>query len=129
MPTPGQVIHNLKDHTETLLAILRDGKASGGAKERLLDHILHEEQKNQRDIQDAIDAAKTPLDKSQLELALQHSHLLIDMIRGTEIDGELSIELLDHFMEEHHQGFLDLRSEPAPAQDWTIGSLIGSPQP
>jgi hypothetical protein len=131
VPTERQILHNIKDHIEAALAIFRDGKAVGGAKERLLAHIIAEEQGNLAWLRAALPGA-TGERQRVLQLAIEHSILLMDLIQQKEIAADLAIELLDHFLEEHVEGFLDGEASPTgpsgnvPAV--TVGSLFGQPQ-
>lgn len=127
MPTFEEILHNIKDHIEAALAILRDGKAVGGARERLIRHIRAEEAQNRVWLEALL---KTAPETREFQIAYQHSELIDDFLSGEEIAPDLVVELLDHFLEEHREGFLapaDAVPPPSRRAEWTVGSLLGQP--
>lgn len=140
MPTVEQILHNIADHIIALRAIFERDAARGEARARLLRHILDEEQQNRRLLAQA--ALRAPPEQQRaIQLAIEHSHFLEDIIRGEEIEEGFALELLEHFQEEHDEGFLSAAAAPAaddaapPASQgastrrWTVGSLRAAPYP
>ena len=123
-----RVLHNIRDHIVVVRAICERSEAVGGARERLLGHIVAEEIINQEELTRLI-ASASPAARRAAALALDHSRLLSDIVRGVEIDKSLALELLEHFQEEHDAGaLLDAAiadtAAPAPRAAFTVGSLI-----
>jgi len=122
----GLVFHNLRDHLETALDVL-GGKATGSARERLLTHMASEEEGNQRLLADAL-ANAAPEERRAVQLALDHSRLFVDIVKGAEIAPDLGKSILSHLLEEHDQGLL-MAPGAAPRSGWTVGSLLGEKKP
>ncbi len=127
MPSFEHVAHNLRDHIVTLREILERNQATGDARERLLAHMLREEEDNQRILAEEL-ASAPPERKRLVEVALDHSRFFCDIVRGKEISAPLAKSLLEHFQEEHDQGLL-ANPEPPARAGWTVGSLLRGSDP
>jgi len=119
------VFHNIRDHLAALPGVLAGEGIRGAARERLLRHIQREEEEiNQPILLAALEEAAEE-DRGRLEVALDHSRLVVDFARRDEVSEEAAQQLAAHFQEEHDDGLLTAPDAPdAPrARAWTVGSL------
>lgn len=92
-----EILHNMADHAETFHRFLGEGNLSGDLKERLIDHIILEEQENSNKLHEIHNAGATALTQKMLD----HSYFLQKIMRDPGMPQDLKQELLHHFMEEH----------------------------
>lgn len=120
------ILHNTEDHLAVLNDILLGNQAQGEAKDLLLKHIAREETANL----EALNALFQSSPSYEVEVARDHSQLILDMISGVQITPNLSLKLLEHLLEEQRELLRQISASPrgaAPSrrQGWTVGSLIG----
>lgn len=118
MTSLAEILHNVADHTDTLLKLINEPTLAADISERLRRHILLEEQENTERLQQ-LHALKPTIISQKL---LDHSFLLQRMLEEDGMSLELKRELLDHFMEEHQAWAAELPPEQAERQ-WTVGPL------
>ena len=116
------VFHNIRDHLESLPGILAGEGIRGAARATLLRHIQREEEQVNQPLLRAALAEAPEEERAALEVALDHSRLVVDFARAEEVTPELAARLAAHFQEEHDDGLL---TPPRPRRGarWTVGSL------
>ncbi len=98
MPTPlGDILHNIADHTDTILHVLNEPNLPSDVVQRMNDHILLEEKENSAKLEEIHRNNPTPLTQKLLD----HSFFIQKMLQGQNMSVALKRELLDHFAEEH----------------------------
>ena len=128
-----EIEHNIKDHVEVVNAILNGNEASGEARENILNHIMEEELLNQKKLEDLSTQKQGKLHQNEINILLDHSTILINIIKGQDITPNLSKNILHHFLEEHEQDSSAKVSnnkksgneEKGKGKRLTVGSLIG----
>ncbi|HMP51772.1 MAG TPA: hypothetical protein PKD05_09470 [Candidatus Melainabacteria bacterium] len=98
------VLHNIADHTDTLLRFLKEEGLDPEFVTRMEQHIFLEEKENSRQLKTIAQHESDPV----VQKLIDHSYFIQKMITDKSISRELKLELLDHFMEEH--------------QEWQVGS-------
>lgn len=112
MPTPlGDILHNIADHTDTILHVLNEPALPADVVQRMNAHILLEEKENSAKLEELHRANPTPLTQKLLD----HSFFIQKMLQGQYMSIELKKELLDHFAEEHLEWRMQLGDATAPA--------------
>ncbi len=111
MATPlAEILHNIADHTETILHVLNDPGVPGDVSQRMFAHILLEEKENTAKLEEIHGAGPTLLTQKLLD----HSFFIQRMLQEQAMSVELKRELLDHFMEEHVEWRVELLGPEAP---------------
>ncbi len=128
MPTPlGEILHNIADHTETILHVLNEPNLAADVVQRMNDHILLEEKENSAKLEEIHRSNPTTLTQKLLD----HSFFIQKMLSGPTMSLALKKELLDHFAEEHLEWREQLGpeafSDTASAQGSSPASIYGSP--
>lgn len=113
------ILDDVREHLEAAAEALGGG-AVGGARDRLVAHVAGEVEAQLA----AMPAEAPPGHEKALATARQHAHLLLDVLRGTELKPEFGLRLLHHMLEEHRRGIL-----PAAERRFTVGSLIRGGNP
>jgi hypothetical protein len=93
------ILHNIADHTDTLLRVLREPELDSEFVSRLEQHILLEEMENAKRLQSLESESQDPLVKKLVD----HNYFIQKLITDSSIPKDLKEELLDHFMEEHQE--------------------------
>jgi len=132
MPDLNLILHNIADHTETLLDVLDDPAIDAEFKSRMLEHILYEEEQNTAELK----AIENPQDEHAYRIAVDHSYFLQKMIRDHSIPMHVKKSLLDHFAEEHREmaqkspsqtsGLSQASTGSSSGNQWTVGPMTGS---
>lgn len=143
-PTLANVLHNIADHTDTLLRFLKEDGLDPEFVKRMENHIYLEEKENSVALKQLSDHSDEPI----LQKLLDHSYFIQKMIKDQSIARDLRIELLDHFMEEHQEwqtehkadfGFTEAKAQVQKSEDvksdgahhegfskgWTVGPMWG----
>lgn len=94
-----EILHNIADHTETLLRLLNQPGLDEGFRQRMLDHIGLEEAENAKLLEELHSSSPNVLTQKLLD----HSFFIKKMISDPSIPLDLKQELLDHFGEEHRE--------------------------
>ena len=111
MATPlAEILHNIADHTETILHVLNDPGVPGDVSQRMFAHILLEEKENTTKLEEIHGAGPTLLTQKLLD----HSFFIQRMLQEQAMSVDLKRELLDHFMEEHVEWRTELLGPDAP---------------
>ncbi len=111
MATPlAEILHNIADHTETILHVLNDPGVPGDVSQRMFAHILLEEKENTTKLEEIHGAGPTLLTQKLLD----HSFFIQRMLQEQAMSIDLKRELLDHFMEEHLEWRAELLGPDAP---------------
>ncbi len=111
MATPlAEILHNIADHTETILHVLNDPGVPGDVSQRMFSHILLEEKENTTKLEEIHGAGPTLLTQKLLD----HSFFIQRMLQEQAMSIDLKRELLDHFMEEHVEWRAELLGPDAP---------------
>lgn len=111
MATPlAEILHNIADHTETILHVLNDPGVPGDVSQRMFAHILLEEKENTAKLEEIHGAGPTLLTQKLLD----HSFFIQRMLQEQAMSIDLKRELLDHFMEEHIEWRTELLGPDAP---------------
>ncbi|MCC6979884.1 MAG: hypothetical protein IT343_16320 [Candidatus Melainabacteria bacterium] len=111
MATPlAEILHNIADHTETILNVINDPNIPGDVSQRLFSHILLEEKENTAKLEEIHGAGPTLLTQKLLD----HSFFIQRMLQEQAMSIDLKRELLDHFMEEHLEWRAELLGPDAP---------------
>lgn len=111
MATPlAEILHNIADHTETILHVLNDPGVPGDVSQRMFAHILLEEKENTTKLEEIHGAGPTLLTQKLLD----HSFFIQRMLQEQAMSVDLKRELLDHFMEEHIEWRTELLGPDAP---------------
>ncbi len=111
MATPlAEILHNIADHTETILHVLNDPGVPGDVSQRMFSHILLEEKENTAKLEEIHGAGPTLLTQKLLD----HSFFIQRMLQEQAMSIDLKRELLDHFMEEHIEWRTELLGPEAP---------------
>lgn len=92
-----EILHNVSDHTETLLRVFRQPVGNDEFTQRLIKHIALEEEENSKALE-VLHAASPSLLTQKL---MDHSFFLKTMVLDQSIPLDLKQELLHHFGEEH----------------------------
>lgn len=96
------ILHNIADHTDTLLRVLREAQLDPEFVQRLENHILLEEKENARKLESLSPVSPQGSDPLVKKLK-DHSYFIQRMIEDRTIPRDLKEELLDHFTEEHQE--------------------------
>ena len=118
MTSLADILHNVTDHTQTLLRLLNGEAVTPDFINKLNQHILLEEQENTSKLQ-AMQSLKPSAITQKL---LDHSYLIQQMMQEEAMPKELKQELLDHFMEEQNAWMTEVSSISNNRQ-WTVGPL------
>lgn len=111
MATPlAEILHNIADHTETILHVLNDPGVPGDVSQRMFSHILLEEKENTSKLEEIHGSGPTLLTQKLLD----HSFFIQRMLQEQAMSVDLKRELLDHFMEEHLEWRAELLGPDAP---------------
>ena len=111
MATPlAEILHNIADHTETILHVLNDPGVPGDVSQRMFSHILLEEKENTAKLEEIHGSGPTLLTQKLLD----HSFFIQRMLQEQAMSIDLKRELLDHFMEEHIEWRAELLGPDAP---------------
>ena len=111
MATPlAEILHNIADHTETILHVLNDPGVPGDVSQRMFAHILLEEKENTAKLEEIHGSGPTLLTQKLLD----HSFFIQRMLQEQAMSIDLKRELLDHFMEEHVEWRTELLGPDAP---------------
>lgn len=111
MATPlAEILHNIADHTETILHVINDPNVPGDVSQRMFSHILLEEKENTAKLEEIHGASPTLLTQKLLD----HSFFIQRMLQEQAMSIDLKRELLDHFMEEHLEWRTELLGPDAP---------------
>ncbi len=111
MATPlAEILHNIADHTETILHVINDPGVPGDVSQRMFAHILLEEKENTAKLEEIHGAGPTLLTQKLLD----HSFFIQRMLQEQAMSTDLKRELLDHFMEEHIEWRAELLGPDAP---------------
>ena len=118
------ILHNIADHTDTLLKVLREPGLDQEFVGRMEEHILLEEKENSEKLKELITDDSEPIVKKLLD----HSYFIQKVIEDRGIPKELKEELLDHFMEEHQEWQIadDTSSSGTSSNSdtgWTVGPM------
>jgi hypothetical protein len=105
-----EILHNIADHTETILNVINDPNIPGDVSQRLFSHILLEEKENTAKLEEIHGAGPTLLTQKLLD----HSFFIQRMLQEQAMSIDLKRELLDHFMEEHLEWRAELLGPDAP---------------
>jgi hypothetical protein len=105
-----EILHNIADHTETILHVLNDPGVPGDVSQRMFSHILLEEKENTTKLEEIHGAGPTLLTQKLLD----HSFFIQRMLQEHAMSIDLKRELLDHFMEEHVEWRAELLGPDAP---------------
>ncbi len=139
-PTLANVLHNIADHTDTLLRFLKEEGLDPEFVKRMENHIFLEEKENSV----ALKQLSVDSDDPILQKLIDHSYFIQKMIKDPTIARDLRIELLDHFMEEHQEwqvehkanfGFTEAQAQKQKTEEsakneahdkgWTVGPMWG----
>ena len=112
------ILHNIADHTATLLKLSDEQSLAPDIVARLNQHMLLEEQENTTKLQEMQALEPSPITQKLLD----HSFLIQRMMQGEAMSLELRRDLLDHFMEEHKEWMAEI-SANSNARQWTVGPL------
>ena len=111
MATPlAEILHNIADHTETILHVINDPGVPGDVTQRMFSHILLEEKENTAKLEEIHTTGPTLLTQKLLD----HSFFIQRMLQEQAMSIDLKRELLDHFMEEHIEWRTELLGPDAP---------------
>ncbi|MCC7530666.1 MAG: hypothetical protein IT342_19235 [Candidatus Melainabacteria bacterium] len=111
MATPlAEILHNIADHTETILNVINDPGVPADVSQRLFSHIVLEEKENTAKLEEIHGAGPTLLTQKLLD----HSFFIQRMLQEQSMNIDLKRELLDHFMEEHIEWRAELLGPEAP---------------
>lgn len=105
-----EILHNIADHTETILHVINDPGVPGDVSQRMFAHILLEEKENTAKLEEIHGAGPTLLTQKLLD----HSFFIQRMLQEQAMSVDLKRELLDHFMEEHAEWRIELLGPDAP---------------
>ncbi len=105
-----EILHNIADHTETILHVINDPGVPGDVSQRMFSHILLEEKENTAKLEEIHSAGPTLLTQKLLD----HSFFIQRMLQEQAMSIDLKRELLDHFMEEHIEWRTELLGPDAP---------------
>lgn len=105
-----EILHNIADHTETILHVINDPGVPGDVTQRMFSHILLEEKENTAKLEEIHGAGPTLLTQKLLD----HSFFIQRMLQEQAMSIDLKRELLDHFMEEHQEWRIELLGPDAP---------------
>lgn len=119
-----EILHNIADHTETILHILNDPGVPLDVSQRMFSHILLEEKENTSKLELVRGEGPTLLTQKMLD----HSFFIQRMLQEQAMSTDLKKELLDHFMEEHQEWRVELLGPDAPAHGAPGQKVAGSPQ-
>ena len=107
------VLHNIADHTDTLLRFLKEEGLDPEFVSRMEQHIFLEEKENSRQLKTISQHESDPV----VQKLIDHSYFIQKMITDKSISRDLKLELLDHFMEEHQEW--QVGNDPYPAKSET----------
>ncbi|HEY9867668.1 MAG TPA: hypothetical protein V6D08_00550 [Candidatus Obscuribacterales bacterium] len=123
MTSLADILHNITDHTDTILRVLGQQDLSQDFMSRMMDHILFEEKENTARLQELQNSEPSPL----IQKLIDHSFFIQKIIKDESMPVDLKQELLGHFLEEHQVWQSDL---PAPeiktapeTRGWTVGPM------
>jgi len=105
-----EILHNIADHTETILHVINDPGVPADVSQRMFSHILLEEKENTAKLEEIHSAGPTLLTQKLLD----HSFFIQRMLQEQSMSIDLKRELLDHFMEEHIEWRTELLGPNAP---------------
>jgi len=105
-----EILHNIADHTETILHVINDPNVPGDVSQRMFSHILLEEKENTAKLEEIHGSSPTLLTQKLLD----HSFFIQRMLQEQAMSIDLKRELLDHFMEEHLEWRTELLGPDAP---------------
>jgi hypothetical protein len=105
-----EILHNIADHTETILKVINDPGVPGDVSQRLFAHIILEEEENTAKLEEIHGADPTLLTQKLID----HSFFIQRMLQEQSMNIDLKRELLDHFMEEHMEWRAELLGPDAP---------------
>lgn len=119
MTTLAEILHNIADHTQTLLHLIDDPSVPAEFTARLKQHMLLEEKENTAKLEALQSSSPHPLTRKLLD----HSFFIQTIMQESAVSVALQRELLDHFMEEHQEWTAEL--SPASNNDgkWTVGPM------
>lgn len=120
-----EILHNIADHTETILHILNDPGVPLDVSQRMFSHILLEEKENTTKLEAVRGEGPTLLTQKMLD----HSFFIQRMLQEQAMSTDLKKELLDHFMEEHQEWRVELLGPDAPAHGAAGQKVAGGLQP
>lgn len=115
MNSLADILHNIADHTQTLLHLLNDESVAPDITERLKRHMLLEEHENTSLLQNLEPSSIT-------QKLLDHSFFIQRMMQEEAMSKELKLELLDHFMEEHQDWMTEISADSSTRR-WTVGPM------
>lgn len=118
MTSLNDIFHNIADHTETLLRVLRQGGVAADVEARLMEHIQFEEEENTAKLMVLHEEQPSAITRKLLD----HSFFIQRMTEDGSMPAELKVELLDHFMEEHVEWRVELGTNPE-TPGWTVGPM------
>ena len=121
------ILHNIADHTDTLLKVLKEQSLDQEFVGRMEQHILLEEKENSEKLVKILEETDDPIVKKLLD----HSYFIQKVIEDKGIPRELKEELLDHFMEEHEEwqitedttNKVSNSTTQKSGSEWTVGPM------